>query len=461
MTQALNLEHRYRPKGAALKLFACRADKVVLSGPAGTGKSRACLEKMHAMMLVNPGARGLIVRKTLTSLGATALTTLREHVIPESLRIGEVRYYGGSASEPPAYKYVNGSRIVIGGLDKITKIMSSDYDVIYVQEAIELTQDDWEMLTTRLRNGKISFQQLMADTNPDRPSHWLRQELDAGAAVEITCHHEDNPILFDDDGTVTERGRDYIAKLDALTGVRKARMRFGKWVAADGLIYEEYDPDINLVNKPKRPPETWPRYWSIDFGFTNPFVWQCWVEDPDGRLILYREIYHSQRIVQDHAKQIMGIVTRPIKDYKHPEGAERFAYHGRDWIEPKPRKVICDHDAEGRATFERETGLSTVPAFKVVTEGIEAVRSRLRPAGDGIPRLMLRRDATIERDAALGDAGKPTSTIEEIGGYVWARSADGKPQKEAPEKQNDHGMDAMRYLVADRDLAARPRVRLL
>jgi predicted O-methyltransferase YrrM len=56
--------------------------------------------------------------------------------------------------------------IVVVGLDKAQKVMSSEYDVIFVQEAIELTVDDWEALTTRLRNGKISFQQLLADCNP-------------------------------------------------------------------------------------------------------------------------------------------------------------------------------------------------------------------------------------------------------------------------------------------------------
>jgi hypothetical protein len=55
-------------------------------------------------------------------------------------------------------------------------------------------------------------------------------------------------------------------------------------------------------------------------------------------------------------------------------------------------------------------------------------------------------------------------TEEEIPGYVWdpgtaaARAAE-KPPKEAPLKENDHGCDAMRYVVAERDLGGRPRIR--
>jgi predicted transcriptional regulator len=41
----------------------------------------------------------------------------------------------------------------------------------------------------------------------------------------------------------------------------------------------------------------------VDFGYTNPFVMQWWAEDPDGRLYLYREIYRTRRLVEDHAKR--------------------------------------------------------------------------------------------------------------------------------------------------------------
>src|SRR5690606_17532622 len=101
--------HRFAPRGAAKALMSCRDPEVLLSGPAGTGKSRACLEKIHLMALLNPGMRGLIVRKTLASLGSTALATWREHVVPEALQTGEIEFYGGSAEEPPQYRYRNGS----------------------------------------------------------------------------------------------------------------------------------------------------------------------------------------------------------------------------------------------------------------------------------------------------------------------------------------------------------------
>ncbi len=132
---------------------------------------------------------------------------------------------------------------------------------------------------------------------------------------------------------------------------------------------DDYDPALHLLQKPKDPPKEWPRYWVVDFGYTNPFVCQWWVEDPDGRLLMYRELYHTKRTVDEHAKRMLRAVTKL-------DGT---------WKEPRPRAIICDHDAEGRAVLERELGMGTTAAHKAVTEGIQAVQARMRKAGDGRP----------------------------------------------------------------------------
>lgn len=421
--------HTYRPRGACDRLWDQEGPEVLLSGPAGTGKSRACLERLNAAALTYPGMRGLIVRKTLSSLGSTALVTWKRDVLPELLASGVVTFYGGSAEEPAQYRYRNGSKIVLGGLDKITKIMSSEYDMIYVQEAIELTEDDWEGLTTRLRSGVMPFQQLIADTNPSTPTHWLNVRCNEGKTVRLESRHEDNPVLFDPTGGITPRGASYLAKLDTLSGVRFARLRRGLWVAAEGVIYEEWDPATHLIDPFEIPPH-WRRWWAVDFGFSNPFVLQLWAEDDGGRLYLFREVYHTRRLVEDHCRTVQRA----------------------GWLRGRPTAIICDHDAEGRATFEKHLGVSTIPAQKAVTEGIQAVQSRLKSG-----RLMIFRDALYERDQALVDAHLPASTAEEIPGYVWLNSK----TKEAPAKEDDHGMDAMRYLVMHRDFGGQPNIRWL
>jgi PBSX family phage terminase large subunit len=406
----------YRPYGAALELFSRKDPEVGMSGPAGTGKSRGLLEKIHACSEKYDRCRVLLVRKTRTSLTNTTLVTFEQIVLPRGR--AELNYQGA--------RYPNGSVIDFGGMDKASKIMSSEYDIIAVPEATEFAENEWESMTTRLRWGRLPYQQMLYDCNPSHPRHWLKQRANAGKTVMLESRHEDNPSLWDGKQW-TEKGKAYLSKLDALTGARYLRLRKGIWAAAEGMVYEGWDPAIHLVDRVPIPPE-WPRVWSIDFGYTNPFVCQFWARDPDGRMWRYREFYRTQRIVEDHAKDIRELCRR-----EH---------------EPVPRAILCDHDAEDRATFERHIGLLTLPAFKGISAGIQAVQARLRKAGDGRPRLLFLRDSLVERDEALFDAKRPTCTEEEIDAYVWPPGA---ANRETPVDRDNHGMDAMRYAVAAAD----------
>jgi phage terminase large subunit len=436
---------RYTPRGAALDLFRRKDGEILLSGAAGTGKSVGALMKIHLTCMSVPGVRALIVRKTHASLTASTLVTFRSKVAREALTTGFVHFYGGSAQEPASFRYANGSVIVVGGLDRASRLLSTEFDLAFVDEAVEVTDEDLDTIVTRLRNGRLSYQQLIMATNPGPPTHHLKQRADAGRCVMLYSRHEDNPRLYEN-GEWTAYGRDYLARLDTLVGARYQRMRWGKWVSAEGQIYEDFDEGTHVIDR-FDVPQGWTRWWSVDFGFTNPFVLQCWAEDGDGRLFLYREIYRTRTLVEDHAKAILAAVTDA---------------QGR-WTEPWPVAVICDHDAEDRATLERHLRMGTTAATKTVSDGIQAVQTRLRKAGDGKPRIFLMRDSLVGgRDPELDHAKKPCCTAEELPGYVWAvKPGTGGGLKEEPLKVNDHGCDAARYVVAERDLGGRPRVRVL
>lgn len=446
---------RYEPRGAARDLMSNREPVVLLSGPAGTGKSLAALFKLHLACLQRPELRGLIVRQTHVSLTSTTLITFEQEVIAAALTQGIVRWFGGSSRQPAAYRYANGSSIVVGGLDKPEKFLSSQYDRVVVDEATEITEAALETLITRLRAPTPTYKQIVLCCNPDAPQHWLNQRAIKGALPMLHSRHRDNPAYFNPDGSMTARGADYMSKLDALTGVRRLRYKDGIWAAAEGVIYDTFDPNLHLVPLPTFSastelcsaglPWSWMRFWAIDFGFTHPFVLQRWALDGDGRMWRYAEIYRTQRLVEDHAADVMGQVSR--------EGRAADGMAGkRQWTEPQPQAVVCDHDAEGRATFEEKTGLPTTPAKKAVKEGIEAVKSRLKVAGDGRPRLFLVQGACTSRDQSLIDRALPTCTEDEIGSYVWdgrkGRATDGKEQ---PVKVGDDGCDTKRYAVAHVD----------
>lgn len=400
----------YTPRGAALDAFYCQAPEVLLDGPAGTGKSRLWLERLNAVAWKYPNSRQLICRKTRASITQTAMVTFEKKVQPEN---SPVKF----RTQEQEYRYPNGSIIAIGGIDQPLKIMSTEYDIVYVMEATELSENDWESLTTRLRNGVVPYQQIVADCNPDSPFHWLNQRCNAGLTKRILSRHEDNP-------SVTE---EYLNKLRSLTGVRRARLYEGKWAAAEGLVYPEWDKQIHLVDRFEIPAD-WPRYRVIDFGYVHPFTCQWYATDKDKRLYLYRELYGTQKLVEDWAVEI-----------KKATGSERIV------------ATITDHDAEDRATLEKHLGCKTIAAHKDVSPGLQAVSSRLRVQPDGRPRLYIFRDCLMWRDTNLTDSKQPVSVIEEFDSYVWQKGTN-NTIKEVPVKEFDHGLDCLRYQVAHLDL---------
>jgi hypothetical protein len=441
-------EHFFQARGANLEAMKSKAPRVLLAGPAGTGKTRVILEKLHQLCLRTPRVKCLIVRQTLVSLTASGVQTFENDVIPEAVADGTVRFFGGSLRIPPRYMYANGSSIALGGMSDPMRIMSTEYDVVYVQEASEVDLTALDMLTTRLRNGRLSFHQLIMDANPQQPTHPLKVECDQNRMLMLHSRHEDNPRFFNVDGSMTSAGTEYMAVLDALTGVRYLRLRKGIWAAAEGVIYDEFNPAVHLVSRFEVPGD-WRRIWSVDFGYVHPFVWQDWAVSPDGVMVLVREIFRTGRLVEDHARDIKQL-TRG---------------------ERPPYALVCDHDAEDRATLERHLGRATRPANKKVSEGIQAVASRFRLDGRGRPRIMFMRDATVhgqttpedpdraplwKADPELVTMKRPTCTPDELPGYVW-----NDKKAEQPVKEMDDGCDGMRYSIAEMDLQPRSRIRIM
>ncbi len=45
---------------------------------------------------------------------------------------------------------------------------------------MQFTEEDWETFVMRNRNYVVPDQQVIGDTNPDRPDHWLKKRCDEG-----------------------------------------------------------------------------------------------------------------------------------------------------------------------------------------------------------------------------------------------------------------------------------------
>lgn len=400
-------------RGAAQAIQSCRVAEWLIVGPAETGKTVGALYLLDKLARRYKNSQWAILRKTRASMDSTVLKRYRS-----TFERDGVKAYGGSKPEWFDYKY-SGARIWVAGMDKPGNVLSGEFDGVYINQAEDLILDDWETLTTRVtgRAGNVPFGgMLFGDANPGPPTHWIKTR----ATLKLfESRHEDNPTLFDDLGVITARGIRSMAVLDALTGVRKERLRYGRWVQAEGTVYK-FDAAIHLIDQFEIP-AVWRRIRVIDFGYTHPFVCLWIAIDPDGRMYLYREIYMTGRTVKVHAGQI-----------NHLSAGEQY------------ESTVSDHDAEDRATLE-ENGILSTPAEKEISPGIQLVEERLKVAGDGKPRLFVMRGALVELDETLAEKHLSTNTEQEFDVYSWPKSTDGKPVKDLPVKMFDHGMDAIRY----------------
>jgi PBSX family phage terminase large subunit len=411
----------YQPINGFLELFEYKGEEILLSGGAGTGKTTACLSKCFMLAEMYPNCRILFLRKHRESMTQSLLEPFENNVVPE----GHPCLSGPSRETRKEYKFPNGSCIVIGGLrqsdkNNVQKVMGPNYDFVYVSEAIELTQEEWEKAGSRLRNFKAPYQQLMADTNPSYPHHWLKQRCDKGVCKIVYTFHEDNAVLYDNNRKEwTQSGMAYMARLDKFTGVQRERFLKGKWVQAEGSVYADFDHRRHTID-PFIIPNEWKKIRVVDFGYNDPFCCLWTAQDPqNGKLYVYREYVKTRGLVEDHARAILALEneTEKIKD------------------------TVCDHDAEDRATLEKYLKCSTIPADKRKDKkfGIGEVQSRLRNLPDGEPGLQIFKSLYGQYDEHMAEKKVPIGLLSEIDAYVWNST------KDKPMDGNDHGADCLAY----------------
>jgi hypothetical protein len=267
---------------------------VLVEGPRGTAKTRSILSIIMARALAKPKSRWILARSTRTRLSNSVLVTLEEQVFPA---------YGlpvpGAAGREHRADYLlpNGSRLIPIGLDDQQRTQSMECAGIYLAEGVELEkQDDALALAGSMRQAGIINPQCIVDCNPGPPGHWAnviaepvpaslrrvhsredyQRVLEHNAAPakggwkRIVSRHQDNPAYWDHEKwDWTEMGQAYLETLGHLGGHLRRRWLDGDWVAAEGVVFPEFD-DTKHVIEPFPIPREWPCIIAKDPGRDHP-----------------------------------------------------------------------------------------------------------------------------------------------------------------------------------------------
>lgn len=385
---------------------------LMLSGAVAAGKSLIGCQKGFMLNMKYPGNRGLICRKEARSLPGSTIQTLFEQVIPKTLIINYNQMKGELTHRTPIKGVY--STIMFSGLDKKadqsypTKIGSTEYGWIFVDEGIEVDKGDWMMLSTRLRYKipRLSYEQnsliprqMFTATNPDSPYHWLYKfffrSKSPDREVFLTTPY-DNPYL----------PKGYLGALEgSLSGIARERLLHGKWVIAEGAIYVGFDPRTQVVEEKKLLP--YKDYKDLIVGADSNFPL------PRAAVLI----------------GVRGNGTIDILDefYRKESHVEQLC----DWINSIYKKsdnfVKVYHDPSDPTAIDKIK----------LTEGavVNKAENKVVPGISEVSRYFDHNLIRINK--------KCINLIKELLSYRW--EIDKKGDK--PKKENDHACDALRYAL--------------
>lgn len=196
-------------------------------------------------------------------------------------------------------------------------------------------------------------------------------------------------------------------------GVFFKRYILGLWAAAEGVIYDMFDPEKHVKNIKEffQILVNGNRYVSCDYGTQNATVLLLWNKGIDGKWYCIREYYYSGR---DKGKQ---------------KTDAEYADDLKKWLDgTRIKAMIVDPSAASFIAELRKRGYKVIKANNDVLDGIRLVG------------MLLNLEMLIFSSSC-------TETIKEFASYIWDEKA-AEHGEDKPVKQHDHGCDAVRYFVS-------------
>lgn len=268
---------------AFYKLMFDKHRYLILKGGGGSGKSIFAGRKILERASSQPGHRMLVVRKVAK--------TLRESCF-EQLKAQAYQYYADKVDYIPKGKgsdlYIrmkNGSEIIFAGLDDVEKLKSI-YDItgIWIEEASEIEEADFNQLDIRLRTETPYYLQMILSFNPISITHWLKKRFfdqqDPRAMISETTY-KDNRFLTPEAVETLENFKDtdeYYYQVYCL----------GEWGVTGRTVFDAKAVTLRLVEARKETPKKGLFDITLAADEVRIESWK-WTEDHTGPVTVWKE----------------------------------------------------------------------------------------------------------------------------------------------------------------------------
>lgn len=299
---------------------------------------------------------------------------------------------------------LTGSQILFAGLDDVQKLKSiSGVSIIWIQQATQITRDDFLQLNLRLRGrnpkgGKAQQFQMWFSFNPVSSSHWLKKQFFDNAIGHnkindntfiLHTTYKDNKFLDDE----------YITQLQSYKQTSPYHYEvycLGNWGTFGELIYNnwqvvDFDKDY-ILNTSKYIKS------GCDWGWNDPTA-IILISQKDKDIYIIDQIYQSKLTNTDLVNIIHN--TNYIKNYQ----------------------IVADSAEPQRIEQLRRAGINCIAVHKkTIKEGINNLKNR----------------KIIIHPSCI-------NTIIQIQNYQYAKDRKSGQYIDDIPPQQDHAMDCIRY----------------
>lgn len=374
--------------------FRARNRFIAYGGARGGGKSWAIDRKAPLMALKFSGIKILLLRRTYRDLE-------RNHVRALRPLLKDVCKYN---KQDKCFYFPNGSILELGycaSEGDVLQYQGQEYDVIFIDEATQFTEFQYETLTACVRGANSFPKRIYLTCNPGGVGHeWVkrlfiskkyRESENPDDYVFVPATVFDNKILLENDPG-------YVSMLNNLSDGLRQAWRDGNWDMLAGQYFSEFNRNIHVI-EPFKIPEHWKRYRAIDYGLD---CLAClWIAiDERGKYYVYRE----------YAKPDMTI-SAGCRDILELSGDEQIIYN----VAPDDLWARSQESAKSKAILFAESELPLLKGNRNREAGWLAVKELLAVHNNDA-RLKIFSNCTdlIECLPALQrDAKRPTDCMTE------------------------------------------------
>ena len=179
-----NLPHVTNP--IYYPLYKDKNRYLVLYGGAGSGKSVFVAQKIILRMLSEKNHKFLVARKVAKTLRESTFSLLRG-IISDW---GMTTLFEVNKTDMTITCKLNDNKIMHAGLDDVEK-MKSVHGItgVWIEEASELEQSDFQQLDLRLRGFTTNYKQIIISFNPISSLHWLKTFFFDNEKANTTVSH--------------------------------------------------------------------------------------------------------------------------------------------------------------------------------------------------------------------------------------------------------------------------------